>query len=39
MQYHSLLIKENKFNIKKMWQILNKTIGKHNDNEQVTDKQ
>ncbi len=29
--YYSQLIEENKFNMKKMWQILNKTIGKHND--------
>jgi hypothetical protein len=30
-QYYSQLIEENKFNMKKMWQILNKTIGKHNE--------
>ena len=30
-QYYSQLIEENKFNMKKMWQILNKAIGKHNN--------
>ncbi len=30
-QYYSQLIEDNKFNMKKMWQILNKSIGKQND--------
>ncbi len=30
-QYYSQLIEDNKLNMKKMWQILNKSIGKQND--------